>query len=120
MVKKNYRLAKLLDQGHGLPLQPPLKPITPQSTGTNQTHFPPATQKPSIILSDSYPTPQSLPSARTGAEELDELVCGHIEEGIQIDPSETKLFECSLLRHSCRRHIRFNVSLKRNTQRQGR
>nr|GLL41135.1 protein ACCELERATED CELL DEATH 6-like [Ipomoea trifida] len=51
-----------------------------------------------------------IPSASSGSEELDEVICGHIKERIKIDASEAELLERSLLWLS-RRHIVFCVRL---------
>ena len=60
--------------------------------------------------------PLVLPSARSGAEELDEVIRGHIEQSIQIDSSEAELLERPLLRHP-RRHFRFHIRLSQKRTR---
>ena len=60
--------------------------------------------------------PLVLPSARSGAEELDEVICGHIEQSIQIDSPEAELLERPLLRHP-RRHFRFYIRLSQKRTR---
>lgn len=54
-----------------------------------------------------------LPSTSTRGEELDKLIGGHIKKSIQINASEAKFLECSLLRHSSRRHLCLHIRLSK-------
>lgn len=100
-----HRLAELLDERHGLPLQAPLEPI---ETKRHTTHQIKATQ-PQTIAS----IPATIqPSAGARGEELDEVVGGHVEERVEVHAAVAVLAERPLLRRSGRGHLRLDLDIR--------
>ena len=63
-----------------------------------------------------YMKKRKVPSASSGSEELDKVVGGHVEKGIQVDASEAELLERPLLWGlPSHRHISFHIRLKPKT-----
>jgi hypothetical protein len=80
------RLAQLLDERHGLPLQTPLEPIE---------------HKIRIVSDPGKPKSHGIkrnvarivPSPGARGEELDEIVGGHVEQRVQVDAAVAVLAE---------------------------
>jgi hypothetical protein len=85
---KTDRLAQLLDERHGLPLQTPLEP-----TETDTSHD---LCKPKS-LGKKQIAARNVPSPGARWEELDEVVGGHVKQRIEVDAAVAVLAERPLL-----------------------
>jgi hypothetical protein len=108
-----HRLAQLLDESHGLPLQAPLEPAQHQQQDPS-----------SRIRSDETHNRNGhrrqirLPPAGTRGEELDEVVGGHVEEGVEVHAAVAVLAERPLLRLACGRHLPLDIDVRLRRRKQ--
>jgi hypothetical protein len=91
-VQETHRLAQLLDERQGLPLQTPLEPIP-----TKNKHHIRSRQTKKKIRGNKRTTARMVPSPGPRGEELDEVVGGHVEQRVEVDAAVAVLAERPLL-----------------------